>query len=96
MTGRGHIPIRSCIGCRGKRAKADLLRFVLRGEQAEFDAAQALPGRGCYLCNDPQCLETAIRRKAFDRALKRRNVRTEHLAAVFKNRESNTEPGVSG
>jgi predicted RNA-binding protein YlxR (DUF448 family) len=34
------------------------------------DTARNLPGRGAWLHPDPQCLHTAIRRRAFGRALR--------------------------
>jgi predicted RNA-binding protein YlxR (DUF448 family) len=34
------------------------------------DSARRLPGRGAWLHPDPQCLEAAIRRRAFVRALR--------------------------
>jgi predicted RNA-binding protein YlxR (DUF448 family) len=34
------------------------------------DTARKLPGRGAWLHPDPQCLDAAIRRRAFARALR--------------------------
>jgi uncharacterized protein len=34
------------------------------------DPARKLPGRGAWLHPDPQCLDAAIRRRAFGRALR--------------------------
>ena len=47
------------------------MRFVLdmKGE-IRLDAHQILPGRGAYLCKRSACLEKALKRKAFIRALK--------------------------
>jgi hypothetical protein len=41
------------------------------GEQAvTVDSARKLPGRGAWLHPDPVCLDAAIRRRAFARALR--------------------------
>jgi predicted RNA-binding protein YlxR (DUF448 family) len=41
------------------------------GERAvTVDPARKLPGRGAWLHPDPQCLDAAIRRRAFARALR--------------------------
>ena len=34
------------------------------------DAARRMPGRGAWLHPDPRCLELAVRRRAFGRALR--------------------------
>ena len=53
----------------------DLLRVAAvcdgNGDHAvTVDSAGNLPGRGAWLHPDPQCLDTAIRRRAFTRALR--------------------------
>ena len=48
---RRHIPLRSCIACREKTAKRELLRVVAKpGGGITFDASGRLSGRGAYLC----------------------------------------------
>lgn len=66
-------PQRSCVGCRTVRAKRELIRVVRTptGEiRLDDTQAQKVPGRGAYLCPDPQCLARAVRTKALERALK--------------------------
>lgn len=68
----GHEPTRMCVICRRRFAKSNLLRHVPRSaaDEAEdetragtgksglvADKAQVRPGRGCYVCSDPQCRE---------------------------------------
>ena len=48
----------------------DLLRVVVVESVLVPDPRRRLPGRGAYLHPDPQCLELAIRRQAFRRALR--------------------------
>ncbi|MGV0643340.1 YlxR family protein [Mycolicibacterium sp. XJ879] len=70
-------PVRTCVGCRKRELAVELLRVVAvvdgtgNGPSAvTVDSARKLPGRGAWLHPDPQCLEAAIRRRAFGRALR--------------------------
>ncbi|HEU5003505.1 MAG TPA: YlxR family protein [Actinomycetota bacterium] len=70
MRGTGG-PIRQCAGCRVRRPKGELLRFVRTPEGAvEPDAAQRAPGRGAYTCPDPACLDRALRKGGLSRVLR--------------------------
>ena len=64
------VPIRQCIGCRTQKPKNELIR-VVRSPQGEvsLDFRGKSPGRGAYLCRDPQCLKKAMKSRALDRAL---------------------------
>ncbi len=63
MGERGHVPIRTCIGCRKKRKKEEMLRFVNVAEQILFVRGKKdLHGRGFYLCPDILCLRMAQKR----------------------------------
>ena len=62
------LPIRSCIACRKRENQIDLLRVVKSEGKVLPDSAKRMPGRGAWL--HPQCLEMAINRRAFERALK--------------------------
>ncbi|WP_183507026.1 MULTISPECIES: YlxR family protein [unclassified Mycolicibacterium] len=68
-------PVRTCVGCRKRELAVDLLRVVAvsngNGECAvNVDQAGNLPGRGAWLHPIDRCLEAAIRRRAFGRALR--------------------------
>lgn len=63
-------PIRTCIGCRRRAAKADLLRVVARDGCGCPDPGAVLPGRGAYVHLDEGCLMQASRRRAWARALR--------------------------
>ena len=63
-------PERTCVGCRKRAAKHDLLRVVGVGEEAVPDPRGTLPGRGAYLHPASDCLALAVRRRAFPRALR--------------------------
>ncbi|MFE7132894.1 YlxR family protein [Streptomyces sp. NPDC057638] len=73
MSGRTHAqvcPERTCVGCRERAAKADLLRIVMIGEQCVPDDRGTLPGRGAYVHPAVVCLDLAVRRRAFPRAFR--------------------------
>ncbi|MFM7252031.1 MAG: YlxR family protein [Ilumatobacteraceae bacterium] len=58
-------PRRTCIGCRTAFPQHRVVRCVLGQEGPVVD--RVAPGRGAWLCS-PECLDAAIRRRAFDRA----------------------------
>lgn len=64
------IPQRQCMGCRERKNKRDLIR-VVRGTDGtvNLDFSGKAPGRGAYICSNPECLKKAIRSKALDRSL---------------------------
>jgi uncharacterized protein len=63
-------PVRTCVGCRARAAKSDLLRVVAVAGALVPDPRGRLPGRGAHLHPDPDCLAMAERRRAFGRALR--------------------------
>ncbi|MET0819546.1 MAG: YlxR family protein [Aeromicrobium sp.] len=74
QTGRLGEVVRTCIGCRQRSDKADLVRVVaVQGSTATVvtpDPHGTLPGRGAHLHPMLRCLDLATRRKAFGRALR--------------------------
>ncbi|MFI1454678.1 YlxR family protein [Streptomyces roseus] len=73
MSGRTQAracPERTCVGCRERAAKSDLLRIVAVGDQCVPDPRGTLPGRGAYVHPAVVCLDKAVRRRAFPRALR--------------------------
>ena len=42
---------------------------VQTGGEVSLDLTGRKPGRGAYVCRDPECLKKAIRSKALDRSL---------------------------
>lgn len=72
---RTETPVRTCIGCRKRELAASLLRMVaVSSGNDQFavavDTGRRLPGRGAWLHQDDRCLQAAIRRRAFARALR--------------------------
>jgi predicted RNA-binding protein YlxR (DUF448 family) len=68
--GQVTAPIRMCAGCRGRAAKAELLRIVARDGIGVVDESQTEPGRGVYLHPRPECLEQAVKRRSMGRLLR--------------------------
>ena len=66
------MPERTCVGCRKKCEKDELIRFAYYNGVMSFDREWSLPGRGAYLCRDDACLEKAIKNKGFSRTFKAR------------------------
>ncbi|MFJ9121649.1 YlxR family protein [Streptomyces sp. NPDC102394] len=63
-------PERTCVGCRERAAKPDLLRIVAIKDECVPDPRGTLPGRGAYVHPALVCLDQAVRRRAFTRALR--------------------------
>jgi predicted RNA-binding protein YlxR (DUF448 family) len=76
-----HIPERTCIGCRRRKVKSELIRLALDDSGwICLDAHQRMPGRGVYVCLDESCLRRAIRPQLLSRHLKSAvRVDVEHL-----------------
>ncbi|WP_155347605.1 YlxR family protein [Acrocarpospora pleiomorpha] len=64
------VPLRTCVGCRVRTAKSELLRLVVVEGVITPDQQGRLPGRGASLHPDVSCLELAERRRAFTRAFR--------------------------
>ncbi|MFI7706222.1 YlxR family protein [Nonomuraea sp. NPDC049480] len=63
-------PQRTCVGCRVRTAKSELLRLVQVEDHVVPDLRGRLPGRGASLHPSLSCLELAERRRAFPRAFR--------------------------
>ncbi|MFE9651183.1 YlxR family protein [Streptomyces sp. NPDC006365] len=78
-------PERTCVGCRERAAKDDLLRIVAVGDACVPDHRGTLPGRGAYVHPALVCLDLAVRRRAFPRALRAQGtLDTEALRQVVE------------
>jgi uncharacterized protein len=61
---------RTCVGCRQQTDRANLLRIVEESMVLILDERKAMFGRGAWIHPTQECLELAITRRAFIRALK--------------------------
>lgn len=80
---RKHIPLRKCIACQERYPKRELIRVVCTPEgEVTIDPRGKRPGRGAYVCRNPECWEVALEPRRLSRAL-RCQVGSEE-AAVLK------------
>ena len=74
------FPLRKCTGCGEMKPKKELIR-VVRGPDEKDENGQIVkkgeisldltgkkPGRGAYVCGNPECLRLARKAKRFERA----------------------------
>ena len=63
------IPMRQCVGCREMKEKKSLIRVVKSPEGAvSLDFKGKKPGRGAYVCPNPECFKRARKSRALERA----------------------------
>ena len=63
------IPMRQCVGCREMKEKKSLIRVVKSPEgHVSLDFKGKLPGRGAYVCPNPECLKRARKSRGLERA----------------------------
>jgi predicted RNA-binding protein YlxR (DUF448 family) len=63
-------PERSCVGCRTRRPKGELLRVARGDGRVDVDPSGQGPGRGAYVCPDPACVALAVRKGTLARVLR--------------------------
>ena len=74
-------PERSCVGCRERAAKTELVRVARTPAGVRVDPNGSAPGRGAYVHRDPACVAAALRKGAFASAL-RTGLAEEELARL--------------
>jgi predicted RNA-binding protein YlxR (DUF448 family) len=91
---RGHIPVRTCVGCRRRRPKPEMIRLTAQG--VELDG-RAHPGRGLYLCLDPACVQKGLGRPDVRKRLGASCVEeTMKLLATVENTENHVDAPHTG
>lgn len=74
--GPPRVNIRTCVGCRARGERSQLLRVVVvqdedaGGFAVVLDQRRRIPGRGAWLHARVDCVNAAVRRRAFGRALR--------------------------
>ncbi|GAA1842745.1 YlxR family protein [Microbacterium koreense] len=63
-------PVRTCVGCRTRASRSALLRVVAIDSVLIIDERAMLPGRGAWVHDAHKCMDAALRRRAFVRALR--------------------------
>ncbi len=66
------IPMRTCVGCRARREKSELVRLVSVEGRPVIDIEGSKEGRGAYICRTVECIEAvAQNRSRLSRAFKK-------------------------
>jgi len=89
------IPVRTCIGCKCKKPKKEMIRIIRTPDgKIEIDKTGKKSGRGAYLCCSVECLDIAFRENSLNKSLKQDIPRQtlDELRKVFlKNIGENTD-----
>lgn len=68
---KGHIPIRTCIGCGAKRSRKELIRLVLDADGLVVrDDSGKGRGRGAYVCPSNSCWKRLEKDKTLKKAFR--------------------------
>ena len=65
-----HKPQRSCVVCRTKTDKRDLIRLVKANQRLQIDESGKMNGRGAYLCKNRDCWVRASSQSPLGSALR--------------------------
>ena len=65
-----HVPMRKCIACNTSFPQEKLIRITLNGSELNIDEEKRAEGRGCYICNNPKCIKTALKKNAFQKTFR--------------------------
>ncbi|MBI5190223.1 MAG: DUF448 domain-containing protein [Nitrospirae bacterium] len=63
-------PERSCIACRKKGGKGELIKLADTPSGVVIDYLEKLPGRGAYICAEDACMEKGLKEGPLSRAFK--------------------------
>ena len=62
--------VRMCVICRNRKKKNELVK-VVKNKTGDFSIPTIhTEGRGAYVCKNEKCIETAIKKHAFNRSFK--------------------------
>ena len=81
---------RTCIGCRNKKNKQELIRIVCnKNNEITVDLKQKLEGRGAYICKNEECFKKVQKGNMLKKALKMnvQNEKYEELRGVIFDRK---------
>jgi predicted RNA-binding protein YlxR (DUF448 family) len=66
-----HIPKRTCVACRQRKDKVDLIHLVRNHDgNVMVDTSGRIPGRGAYLCPRRDCWEIGIRQNRLEYSMR--------------------------
>lgn len=64
------IKTRTCIACRKKTNKNNLIRIVSINEEMIVDDSYKINARGTYICKDKKCIAKLLKAKSLSKILK--------------------------
>jgi predicted RNA-binding protein YlxR (DUF448 family) len=76
----GSLPQRSCVACRDKKDKRDLIRLVYDCNIVVVDISKKKTGRGAYLCPSFECWDLGLRQNRLEHVL--------HIKMISDNRQA--------
>ena len=98
MTKNTKMPVRTCIGCKCKKSKKEMIRIIRTPDaKIEIDRTGKKSGRGAYICGNVNCLDIAFRENSLKKSLKQDiplKMLDELRNAFLKNIDVNTD-GIS-
>lgn len=93
---RQSIRVRTCIATRTSHPDSELLRVVAQGESVFPDPARRMPGRGAWITPTLAAYNQAMKRHAFQRALRvSASVDTGPVQAYLENCEAQQVSGAT-
>ena len=76
--------IRTCVACRARKQKEELLRIVSSNGVACIDETKKANTRGIYICNEPCCINRLLKAKTITRSIKI-DVSEDSIKELLKN-----------
>ena len=88
MSKKGPAPIRTCIGCRKRRKKEEMIWLTLSSEGVvKVNPRMPHQGRGFYLCPDLGCVHRAKKKNRGVRVLETLEFQVPLGKSIFKERD---------
>lgn len=84
-------PHRTCVGCRERDGKRQLVRYVAGAGSVVRDERQRATGRGAYVHAGGECLDRAVQSRGLARALRV----PPAVAAVLRHEHGKQQAGMS-
>ncbi|MDA8407411.1 MAG: DUF448 domain-containing protein [Deltaproteobacteria bacterium] len=82
---RGHIPIRTCVGCRSRRPAIEMIRMQAQDKTLILaDKKTNFSGRACYICPLAKCAEKALKKGRLEKALRTEIEIIPSVESIFK------------
>jgi predicted RNA-binding protein YlxR (DUF448 family) len=79
--------VRTCIGCRQRADKSALVRVIASEGIAVVDFSAVATGRGAWVHPHSECVNTAVKRRAFGRALRAESLDTHNMVSMLTSKE---------